>query len=406
MKDSALPDRPMQFTDPDVLLPMREERLEAIRKEAASHLAPADSGVSAAVGRPSGEAPASRLLTKPGIRPAGSPMPLASVETGYYGIHMLKEPQWSWEIPVYFFAGGAAGAAAVIAQFAQWTGAEAGLIDDARTIAAIGSLLAPALLVSDLGRPSRFLNMLRVFKVQSPMSVGVYIVSGFGPSTTAAKLANWLHTKHPGRMLRVIEGTAGLFSALFGLGMATYTGVLIGVSAIPAWNENIDSLPIHFALSGLGAGVSAIELMGHEDSRSLNMLGIAASLGESMEGVKLELANKPANEPLKKGISGIITRLGGVLTGPLPLALRIAAAFTGESQSKRLRRVAAASTLAGSFCTRVGWVRAGHASAKDYRLPLQLDANNSLRRVTEAMRKPAQVERFAQESRAALGRRD
>jgi hypothetical protein len=383
MKDSALPNRPMQLTDPDVL-PAREERLRAIRTQAET------------LGRVEGI----------GVRPAGSPMPIASVETGYYGIHLLKEPQWSWEIPVYFFAGGAAGAAAVIAEFAQWTGAEAGLVDDARTIAAIGSLLAPALLVSDLGVPSRFLNMLRVFKVQSPMSVGVYIVSGFGPASTAAKLANWLHARHPGRMLRVIEGTAGLFSALFGLGMATYTGVLIGVSAIPVWNENIDSLPIHFALSGLGAGVSAIELMGHENSRSLNMLGIAASLGESMEGVKLELANKPANEPLKKGVSGIITRLGGVLTGPLPLALRILAAFTGDSRSRQLRRVAAASTLAGSFCTRLGWVRAGHASAKDYRLPLQLDTKALSPGDAQARRKSSQVERFAEKSRAALGRRD
>lgn len=238
------------------------------------------------------------------------------------------------------------------------------------------------------------------------MSVGVYIVSAFGPSTIAAKLANWLHAKHPGRMLRVIEGTAGLFSALFGLGMATYTGVLIGVSAIPAWNENIDSLPIRFALSGLGAGVSAIELMGHEDSRSLNMLGIAASIGETMEGVKLEMAKKPANEPLKKGVSGILTRLGGVLTGPLPLALRIAAAFTGDSRGKQLRRAAAASTLAGSLCTRIGWVRAGHASAKDYRLPLKLDTKALPRRDTDRPRKPAQVERFAKQSRAALGRRD
>ena len=107
MKDSALPDRPLQFTDPDVLLPEREERLHAIRTQAETF------------GRVDG----------PGIRPASSPMPLASVETGYYGIHLLKEPQWSWEIPIYFFAGGAAGAAAVIAEFAQWTGAEAGLVE-------------------------------------------------------------------------------------------------------------------------------------------------------------------------------------------------------------------------------------------------------------------------------------
>ena len=44
-----------------------------------------------------------------GIRPAGAPFPRASVETGYYGIPLLKRPSWTWEIPLYFFVGGAAG---------------------------------------------------------------------------------------------------------------------------------------------------------------------------------------------------------------------------------------------------------------------------------------------------------
>jgi hypothetical protein len=285
---------------------------------------------------------------------------------------MLKEPQWSWEIPIYFFVGGAAGAAAVVAQFAQMTGADAEVVSDARTVAAIGSILAPALLVADLGMPSRFLNMLRVFKVQSPMSVGVYIVSAFSPSATLAKVANWRRGRHPGAMLKIIESAAGLFSALSGLGMATYTGVLIGATAIPVWNEHIDSLPIHFALSGMAAGVSAIQLMGHEQNRSLNMLGIAASLGESLEGVKVETNSKPSSEPLKKGVSGVITRLGGVLSGPLPLALRLAAIFANERRAKQLVRTASAATLAGSLLTRIGWIRAGHASARDYRLPLKI----------------------------------
>jgi hypothetical protein len=114
--------------------------------------------------------------------------------------------------------------------------------------------------------------------------------------------------------------------------------------------------------------------MGHEENRSLNMLGIAAALGESVEGVKLELTNKPANKPLKKGLSGVITRAGGVLSGPVPLALRIAAAFAGQRRSKQLVRVAAGMSIAGSFLTRLGWIRAGHASARDYRLPLQIPA--------------------------------
>jgi hypothetical protein len=56
-----------------------------------------------------------------GIRPAGSPFPMASPDTGYYGIPLLKEPAWTWEIPLYFFVGGAAGAAAVIGAIADYT---------------------------------------------------------------------------------------------------------------------------------------------------------------------------------------------------------------------------------------------------------------------------------------------
>ena len=54
-----------------------------------------------------------------GVRPAGAPFPMASPQTGYYGIPLLKQPPWTWEIPLYFFVGGAAGAAAVIGAIAD-----------------------------------------------------------------------------------------------------------------------------------------------------------------------------------------------------------------------------------------------------------------------------------------------
>lgn len=309
-------------------------------------------------------------IEAPGIRPMGSPMP--SSQTGYYSIPMMKEPQWSWEVPLYFFVGGAAGAAALIAQIAKITGSDPQLVSDARTIAAMGGLLSPALLISDLGMPSRFLNMLRVFKVQSAMSVGVYIVTGFTNSVIAAKLAELLGKKYHALPIRIIEEASGAAAALLGLGMASYTGVLIGATAIAVWNRNISTLPVHFAMSGLNSAVSALELMGHHESRALSMLGIAACLAETAEGAKLESNHEDFNDPLKKGLSGAIVRAGGVLSGPLPLVLRIIAAFASNRNARKLRRAAAISSLAGSFLTRVGWVRAGHASARDYRIPLQL----------------------------------
>src|SRR5215475_879352 len=71
-------------------------------------------------------------VTGAGIRPGGAPFPMASVETGYYGIPLLKEPAWTWEIPLYFFVGGAAGSAAVMGAIADYTGADRSLVKHAR----------------------------------------------------------------------------------------------------------------------------------------------------------------------------------------------------------------------------------------------------------------------------------
>jgi formate-dependent nitrite reductase membrane component NrfD len=307
------------------------------------------------------------------IRPAGAPIPNASAERGYYGLPALKAPPWRAEIPAYLFAGGAAGAAAVIGCAAGLlTPSDRQLIRDARWLAAIGGAISPALLVKDLGIPSRFLNMLRVFKVQSPMSVGSWTLVAFSSSAGAAAFAHLF--AHRGGSLRFVENAAGLMSALFGLGLATYTGVLIGATAIPAWYENVKILPIHFAASGLGAGVSMLELKGHASNRALTMLGIASALTETAIGVSLEANKKRALAPLKTGKSGWITRLGGVLSGPLPLILRLMAGSSTTERSIRLRRVAAASMVAGSLLTRQAWVQAGRVSAKDPTVPLALPA--------------------------------
>jgi hypothetical protein len=307
-----------------------------------------------------------------GIRPAGAPFPIASPEQGYYGIPLLKQPQWTHEIPVYFFVGGIAGASSVIGAIAHWTGKDEKIAHDARLVAAAGAIVSSGLLISDLGRPSRFLAMLRMFKPQSPMSVGAWVLAGFGTFSGAAAMCQILADRYGWGAFRVLGNATEGFSALFGLPFSNYTGVLIGATVIPVWNHNVKTLPFHFGMSGLNAGVSVLELLGNDRSPALNRLGIAASALESYEGYNLEITRDPTvNEPLKHGVSGWITRMGGILSGPVPLALRIAAEVTGNSKSRKLRRAAAVSSIAGSLLTRVGWVRAGHASAKDWRLPLR-----------------------------------
>jgi hypothetical protein len=289
-------------------------------------------------------------------------------QTGYYGLPVLKAPPWTWEIPIYFFVGGAAGAAAVIGSVAKWTDGDSELIRDARWIAAVGGMISPALLVSDLGYPRRFLNMLRVFKVQSPMSVGSWTLVVFSSSAAAAAFLSTVE-RHPGGLLRVFMNAADMIAALSGTLLATYTGVLIGATAVPVWHENISILPIHFAMSGLASATSILELRGHE-TPALNALGIAACAGETLIGAKIELDQRRVSEPLKKGTSGWLTRIGGVLSGPLPLALRLLAGNSKSERSVKLRKAAAMSSIAGSLITRAAWIAAGRVSAKDPRLEL------------------------------------
>jgi hypothetical protein len=319
------------------------------------------------------EAAKKGIVNSPGVRLPGAPFPVADAQHGYYGIPMLKQPQWKWEIPLYFFVGGAAGAASVIGTAANWLGNDEDIVRDARFVAAGGALLSSALLIADLGRPSRFLNMLRVFKPNSPMSVGAWVLTAFGTASGAAAFAELVRTKYDVGPVRVLGNIAETFSCATALPLATYTGVLIGSSVIPVWNHNIETLPVHFGMSGLNSGVSILELLGHDRSHALNLLGIGASAMETYEGFHVEFKREhEINRPLKEGLSGWLTRLGGLLSGPVPLALRIAAEFTGSRNSRKLRRAAAASSIAGSLATRVGWVKAGRESAKDWRLPLEL----------------------------------
>lgn len=326
-----------------------------------------------------------------GVKPEGSPIPRASEETGYYGVPLLKEPQWTWEIPLYFFVGGAAGAAAVIGAAADWIGDDYELAKHARWMATAGAGLSTALLVSDLGRPSRFLNMLRIIKLQSPMSIGAWTLTAFGTLSAATAFAKLVEQRWDFLPVKIVSNLAQFGSALSGLPLHNYTGVLIGATVIPAWNKNIETLPIHFGASGVQSACSMLELLGHEN-KALNLLALMACGWETYEGFELEMRAERELRPLKRGVSGWITRAGGMLSGPLPLALRLAAIV---SDSPKLRRAAAISGIAGSLFTRYGWMQAGKASARDWKLPLEIPdtemadtkpiAEETVQRLTEKM---------------------
>ncbi|HKP17956.1 MAG TPA: NrfD/PsrC family molybdoenzyme membrane anchor subunit, partial [Gaiellaceae bacterium] len=148
----------------------------------------------------------------------------------YYGRPILKEPVWTWEIPAYFFAGGVGGACGTLAGLAKLAGNEP-LSKVASYVGAACDTISPALLVSDLGRPERFVNMFRVFKVTSPMSVGSWLLAVGGTSSGVGALLD-----AAGRAPR-LRAAAHVVSALVGPPQCTYTAALVAQTSIPVWHE-------------------------------------------------------------------------------------------------------------------------------------------------------------------------
>jgi formate-dependent nitrite reductase membrane component NrfD len=299
-------------------------------------------------------------------------MPIASPQAGYYQQPLLKEPQWTPLVPLYFFVGGATGSLGVIGSLADLLGGEKTMARKARWMAMGGASLSGLLLIVDLGRPSRFLHMLRVFKPQSAMSMGSWILSGFSASAALSSFADLIEIESgSGGFASFLRGLGRTGSILFGMPFHNYTGVLIAASVIPVWNNRIHSLPREFGMSGLQSAVSLLELTGETDSAALNVIGFVSAAFEAWEGIDLLRTNHAALKPAKRGLSGLLVQVAGALSGPLPIALRIASLFARDN--RRLRQLAAIAGIAGSLLMRYGWVHAGTVSARDWRIPLQIE---------------------------------
>lgn len=313
------------------------------------------------------EARADGRVNGRGANVSGGPIPTARRGVpGYYGKPVVKPPVWVWEIALYFFIGGLAGMAAVIAAVSYGCG-HADVARAAMWLAAAGALLSPVLLIMDLGRPWMFLNMLRVFKPKSPMSVGSWIVTAFGTCAMPGALAIELDQRHllgDGSALAMplhLLAVALTFSAGFwGMFLATYTGVLIAVTAIPAWSSHHRLLPVHFGMVGLGSAVGALELLGFR-LPALGALGTLAAVVETFVWLWLELKRHGAvDRVLHRGTAGLLLRSAGLMTGPLALALRALALWVSPALI-----LADVAFLAGGVAHRFGWIEAGHASARE-----------------------------------------
>ena len=302
------------------------------------------------------EAWQSGAVTGRGVDVAGGPIPR---KPGYYGQPVVRPPVWTWEIPLYFFVGGLGGMSAVIALAAALF-QHTDVARAAMWVAAVAVLLSPLLLIMDLGRPRLFINMLRVFKPQSAMSMGAWILTGFGACVVPALIAFELHALHAfaGALDEILHIAAGLLmfgSAIFGTLLATYTGVLIGATVIPAWFLHRTLLPIHFGTAGLGSAAAVLELLGYRIA-PLNAIGVFAAAVESALLVWLTLdRHGSADRAIHEHASGWLIRVGELLNGPLALVLR----FFG------IIPLSAISFLIGALLSRFGWLAVGKVSGVD-----------------------------------------
>jgi Polysulphide reductase, NrfD len=317
-----------------------EAKLDALRDEAARTGSP-------------------RRVDAPGAVPDGV-LPLPGSIPGYYGAPVLKRPVWTWEVPFYFFVGGIAGASAVIAFAAHLFGAQAHLIRISLGIALISALVCPLLLIADLGRPGRFLNMLRVFKLRSPMSVGAWTLAVFGFGASLAVIS-WEAARagFAPPWLGGLGWAGEAIAAVTGLVLLTYTGVLLAATAVPVWSKHRKLLPPHFAASAIGTAAGIIELFGFFIPAT-QILGFAAAAVETLVGIIIEVRKRPWDAPLRSGKTGWTIRAGGALSGPVSLLIRIL-----WHASPAGRRLSAACFIAGALISRYAWLWAGRASSQD-----------------------------------------
>jgi Polysulphide reductase, NrfD len=291
----------------------------------------------------------------------------------YYGRPVVKPAPWGHEVGAYLFLGGVAGGSGLLAAGAQLTG-RTKLRRNARlsALAAVG--LGAIALVLDLGRPERFLNMMRTVKLTSPMSLGSWILSSFsaGAGIAAASEIDRMTGERlplgPLRpVLRAVEGPAGLEAALFGPPLAVYTAVLLADTATPTWNAAHEDLPFVFVSSAsLAASGLAMITTPVSDAGPARKLAVLGVLGDVVAMKVMERRMDPvAAEPLHHGDPG------RMLTWSERLAV---AGGLGTLLGGRQRVVAALSGLAlmaASALTRFGVFEAGKESARHPRYTIE-----------------------------------
>lgn len=289
-------------------------------------------------------------------------------ETTYYDRPVLKEHLWIWAVPAYFFIGGAAGAAATLGTVVEAfhpEGSSARLVRRCRALSVVGLGASTGLLIVDLGRPARFLNMLRVFRPSSPLSVGSWVLAAAAPANAgAAVLAG------KGGFAGLLGRACSVGAGATGLPLTGYTAVLLANTAVPVWSEGATTLPPLFVSSAMASAASILEL-GELDEDEAAIVSRFGNLGRVAELIAAEVYERRVSrvdavgEALRGGRGGMLWRAAKALgLGGLLVSL--------FGRSRASRRVSGALGVLSSLTLRWAVVDAGRMSSLEPRATFDL----------------------------------
>jgi len=273
---------------------------------------------------------------------------------------VIKPPVWTWEVPVYFWFGGIASGSAFVAAACDVAGDHrSARIARLVALGAVGA--CPPLLIADLGRPARFLNMLRVFKPRSPMNMGAWALSAFAGANAAAIGADLLGLPRAAR-------TAGAATAVVGGYLGSYTGVLLAATAVPLWSRSRLLLGPIFVTTATATGAAACRLTlsaaglprDHPTRRALAGLETGAIVTELALSTLNERRLGPLGVQLEQGT-------GGRLFAAAKWAVRggIALRLLGRRAGAPAHHLGSVLCLGAGLCFRWAWIEAGRQSARD-----------------------------------------
>ena len=294
---------------------------------------------------------------------------------------VINAAVWTWEVPLYFWFGGMATGSSFVALACDIAGDHrSARIARMVTIGAI--VPGSPLLIMDLGRPERFLHMMRIFKTRSPMSMGAWCLSAFS-SVAGGALAVDLASQPavvkrlPKRARRIarlagrprLARALGAQTAVLGTYLGSYTGVLLAATAVPVWNRSRLFLPPIFICTAMATGAAANRVVlaaagvpaGHPTRRALGAVETAAMVAELGLSALNEKRLGSLSEALETGAPGKQFRLARVAT-----IAGLAERLLGRRGGPAVQHASSALFMGAAMAFRFGWVGAGRTSAADH----------------------------------------